>query len=196
MDRISRLLCITGLVASLAQARAMRHVPVPLHKQHDAVGNSDISLYITTDKILATSPLLQTSDVHRRVPVDVVVVTNTTIIAATSTLVIAADSTAPLYDWVAQKITASSDANSCSLVYGTDFDGEVWEGYAYQTISMGFNSDTTATCEDIRTAVGDCADRLHEAHAVRGCCRISYGGTWSGQLRLTAEADGWPSADC
>jgi hypothetical protein len=137
--------------------------------QSDALGHPDLSLYITTDKILATSPLLQTSDVHRRVPVDVDV-TNTT--------------------------TASSDANSCSLVYGTDFDGEVWEGYAYQTISMGFNSDTIATCEDIRTAVGDCADRLHEAHAVRGCCRISYGGTWSGQLRLTAEADGWPSADC
>jgi hypothetical protein len=163
--------------------------------QSDALGHPDLSLYITTDKILATSPLLQTSDVHRRVPVDVDV-TNTTTLAATGTLVIAADSTAPLYHWVAQKITASSDANSCSLVYGTDFDGEVWEGYAYQTISMGFNSDTTATCEDIRTAVGDCADRLHEAHAVRGCCRISYGGTWSGQLRLTAEADGWPSADC
>lgn len=44
--------------------------------------------------------------------------------------------------------------------------------------------------------MGESADRLHEARAVRGFCRSSDGGTWAGQLRLTAEADGWPSADC
>ena len=190
MNRLLRLLCATSVTAALAQARAMAR-----QQQHDASAASDLSLYITTDKILGTSPLLQTHDVHQRVPVSVVV-TNTTTLATPGTLIIADDTSAPLYDWVAQKITASSDANSCTLVYGTDFDGETWEGFAYQAISTGLNCDTTASCETIRAAVGDCADRLHEARAVRGCCRISYGGTWSGQLRLTAEADGWPSADC
>ncbi|RZK82900.1 MAG: hypothetical protein EOO66_25680, partial [Methylobacterium sp.] len=78
-------------------------------------------------------------------------------------LIIAADATTPLYDWIAQKITAISDANSCALIYGTDSDGEIWEGYAYQTISTGLNCDTTAPCETIRAAVGECADSLHEA---------------------------------
>lgn len=188
MDRILRPLCIAGLVAALAQARAVEH-------QRDASGQSDLLLHVTTNKILGTSPLVKSSDIHRRLPVDVVV-TNATTIAATGSLIIAADATTPLYDWVAQKITASSDAHSCALVYGIDFDGEVWEGYAYQTISTGLNCDTTASCEIIRAAVGECAGSLHEARTVRGCCRFSYGGTWSGQLRLTAEADGWPSADC
>lgn len=162
---------------------------------HHPSADSDLSLYITADKILETSPLLKNLDVHPRVPVDVVV-TNITTIAAAGPLVIPADSTTGLYDWVTRKIATSSDANSCAMVYGTDFDGENWEGYAYQTISTGLNCDTTASCEIIRVAVGNCADRLNEAHAVRGCCRLSYGGTWTGQLRLTAEADGWPTADC
>lgn len=190
MNRLLQLLCTIGVAAALAPARVMAR-----QQQRDASGASDLSLYITTDKILGTSPLVQTAGIQPRVPVSVVV-TNTTTLAAPGTLIIAADTSAPLYDWVAQKITASSDANSCTLVYGTDFDGEIWEGFAYQAISTGLNCDTTASCETIRAAVGDCADRLHEARAVRGCCRISYGGTWSGQLRLTAEADGWPSADC
>src|ERR1700712_1123664 len=144
MNRTLRLICVISLAAVLARPRALDH-------QRDTSGDSDLSLYITTDKILANSPLLGNPGINSRVPVDVVV-TNATTIAATGTLIIAEDSTAPLYDWVAQKITASSDANSCSLVYGTDFDGEVWEGYAYQTISTGFNCDTTATCEHIRAA--------------------------------------------
>jgi len=190
MNRLVQLVCIAGLATALAQARAMGR-----HHQRDASGASDLSVYITADKILGTSPLLATSNIHPRVPVDVVLM-NATTIAATGTLIIAADATTPLYDWIAQKITASSDSNPCALVYGTDFDGEIWEGYAYQTISTGLNCDTTASCETIRAAVGECADRLHEARAVRGCCRIGYGGTWDGRLRLTAEADGWPAADC
>jgi hypothetical protein len=190
MKRIVQLLYISALAAALAQARAMER-----HHQRDAPADSNLSLYITTDKIARTSPLLKSSDIHPRVPTNVVL-TNATTIAAADTLIIAADATTPLYDWIAQKITASSDANSCTLVYGTDFDGEVWEGFAYQTVSTGVNCDTTASCKTIRAAVGECADRLHEARAVRGCCRIGYGGTWAGRLRLTAEADGWPAADC
>jgi hypothetical protein len=166
----------------------------PYHRR-DAPVDSNLSLFITTDKISRTSPLPKTSDIHSRALIDVIL-TNATPIAAIVTLIIAADATTPLHDWIVQKITTSSDSDSCTLVYGTDFDGEVWEGFAYQTISTGLNCDTTASCEIIRAAVGECADRLHEARAVRGRCRISYGETWAGRLRLTAEADGWPAADC
>lgn len=183
---MSRLVWFAALAAALTQARASRRTAVP---------DSEMSLSITTDKVLETSPLLKHPDSPQRVPINVTV-TNTTSIAATGNLIIAADSSPGLYDWVARKITAASDANSCAAIYGTDFDGQVWEGYAYQTITKGLNCDTIAPYKTIRTAVGDCADRLHEAYAVRGCCRLSYGGTWTGQLRLTAEADGWPAADC
>jgi len=190
MNRLLQLVCITGLALVLAQARVARR-----HHQRNVSRDSNLSLHITTDKVLSTSPLLRTSGVHPRSPVDVVL-TNATTLAARGTLIIPADSTTPFYDRIAQKITASSDADSCTMICGTDFEGEVWEGLAYQTIPTGSNCDTTASCETIRTAVGECADRLHEARAVRGCCRISDGGTWSGQLRLRAEADGWPLADC
>jgi len=93
MSRPLLLICLTSLATALAQARALDH-------QRDTSGDSDLSLYITTDKILANSPLLGNSGISSRVPVDVVV-TNATTIAATGTLVIAADSTALLYDWVA-----------------------------------------------------------------------------------------------
>lgn len=190
MNRTIQLLSITSLAATLAQARAPGR-----HHQRDAPADSNPSLYITTDRISRTSPLLLSSDIHPRVPINVIL-SNATTIASSDTLIIAADATSPLYDWIAQKITASSDSNSCTLVYGTDFDGEVWEGFAYQTISTGLNCDTTASRETIRATVGECADWLHEARAVRGCCRIRYGGTRDGRLRLTAEADGWPAADC
>lgn len=119
MRRTIQLLCITSFAAALAQARAMER-----HHQRDTPTDSNLSLYITTDKISRTSPLLKSSDIHPRVPIDIVL-SNTTTIAASDTLIIAADATTPLYDRIAQKITASSDANSCALVYGTDFDGEV-----------------------------------------------------------------------
>jgi hypothetical protein len=168
---------IIGLAAAQAQARDMRRAAIPYHQIRDISSDSKLSVSITSDKLLATSPLLQTPGLHQRVP-------------------IAANSRPGLYDWVAAKIAASSDANSCALVYGTDFDGKVWEGYAYQTITAGLNCDTITPYEDIRVAVGICADKLHDAHAVNGSCTFNYGETWTGQLRLTAEADGWPSSDC
>jgi hypothetical protein len=192
---MARFIWTIGLAVALAQARDMRRAAIPYHQTRDLSADSKVLISITSDKLLTTSPLLQTPGLHQRVPIDVVVA-NTTAITATGNLVVAANSRPGLYDWVALKITASSDSNSCALVYGTDFDGEVWEGYAYQTITKGLNCDTITPYEAIRVAVGTCADRLHDAHAVRGCCRFDYGETWIGQLRLTAEADGWPSSDC
>jgi hypothetical protein len=192
---MARYLWIIALAAALAQARDMRRAAIPYHQTRDISSDSKVVVSITLNKLLATSPLLQRPGLHQRVPIDVVV-TNTTAVTATGNLVVSANSRPGLYDWVAAKITASSDANSCALVYGTDFDGEVWEGYAYQTITIGLNCDTITPYEDIRVAVGICADKPHDAHAVRGCCRFTYGETWTGQLRLTAEVDGWPSADC
>jgi hypothetical protein len=189
-----RCVWIIGLAAALVQARDMRIAAVPYRQTRDSSSDSKLLVSITTDKVLATSPLLQTPGLHLRIPINVAV-TNTTAVTATGNFVVAANSSPGLYDWVALKITAISDANSCALVCGTDFDGEVWEGYAYQTITKGLNYDLITPYEDARVAVGICADKLHSAHAVRGCCRFSYGETWIGQLRLTAEADGWPSAD-
>jgi hypothetical protein len=195
MDDMARYLWIIVLAAALAQARDMKRAAVPYHQTRDISSDSKVVVSITSDKLIATSPLLQSPGLHQRVPVEVVV-TKTTSVAATATLVITANSSPGLYDWVALKITAISDAYFCAPIYGTDFDGEIWEGYAYQTITAGPNCDTITPYENIRVAVGTCADKLNDAHAVRGYCRFSYGETWAGQLRLTAEADGWPSADC
>lgn len=128
MNRLLQLVYTTSLAVALAQVRVTGG-----RRQRDSSGDSDLSLYITTDKVLDTSPIPGTSGIDTRSPFDVVL-TNATTLAVRGTLIIAAD---------------SADANSCTMVYGTDFNGEVWEDFAYQKISTGSNCDTTASCETI-----------------------------------------------
>lgn len=92
MNRLLPLVCITGLAVALVQARVAGR-----HRQRDSSGDSDLLLYITTDKVLGTSPLLDISGVHTRSPIDVVP-SNATALAARGTLIIAADPTTPFYD--------------------------------------------------------------------------------------------------
>lgn len=59
MNRTLQLLCIASLATALAQIRVTAR-----HRQRDSPGDSGLSLYITTDKVLGTSPLLGISGVH------------------------------------------------------------------------------------------------------------------------------------
>jgi hypothetical protein len=100
-----------------------------------------------------------------------------------------------IYGYLAQMAKSRSDRNSCTLTYGTDSNDGIFEGYAFNATVTGLKcDDTTAIYEELITAVQGCADDLHNAHAVRGCCGFSHGGMWKGQLRLTADPEAFPAA--
>jgi hypothetical protein len=99
------------------------------------------------------------------------------------------------YGYLAQMAKSRSDQNSCTLTYGTDSNDGIIEGYAFNATVTGSNcDDTSAVYGEILSAVQECADNLHDAHAVRGCCTFSHGGMWKGHLRLTADPGKFPAA--
>ncbi|RHZ49224.1 uncharacterized protein CDV56_105778 [Aspergillus thermomutatus] len=98
-----------------------------------------------------------------------------------------------IYEDIAAMIKSKSNQNSCSLVYGTDSDGTYVEGYAYEATTSGENCDTTAEKKTIIAAVEKCANKLNGQGAIRGCCTMNHGGTWTGHLRLTASPSLYPA---
>jgi hypothetical protein len=108
-------------------------------------------------------------------------------------VIIAGNAAVDLYDNIAAKIKAKSDQNSCTLVFGTDYNDGYYEGYAHQATTTGKNCGTTAIQKTIDNAVRNCATKLNEASAVTGCCNFRHGeGSWHRHLRLSASPERFP----
>lgn len=120
------------------------------------------------------------------------------LVTAAGTTVLAADSAINIYESIADAIKSKSNSNSCSMIIGTDTDGIHIEGFAYEATTSGSNCRTTAEKKTILAAVKKCANHLHSNGAVRGCCKFSHGGTWTGHLRLTGDPRIFPihSVNC
>ncbi|RHZ45091.1 uncharacterized protein CDV56_102260 [Aspergillus thermomutatus] len=103
-----------------------------------------------------------------------------------------------IYEFLAGIIKSKSDANSCTLTYGTDISGDLYYGYAYKATTTGIKCDTTAIKKTILSAVEKCATTLHNSGTTIGCCAFNHGGTWHGHLRLSAEPSIYPvhTVDC
>lgn len=139
------------------------------------------------------SPYLNAaSGLHKRKKIDVAV-KYATVVGGAAGVVLGAQAGTDIYTFIASNIKGKSDQNSCTLTYGTDSDDGTYEGYAFQATTTGSKCDTTAIYKTILHAVQECADDLHAAKAVRGCCTFSHGGTWTGHLRLTANPDKFPA---
>ncbi|KAL4739910.1 hypothetical protein BDV11DRAFT_204773 [Aspergillus similis] len=121
------------------------------------------------------------------------VVAAATIVNSISSVILAANAGIEIYEDIAAIIKSKSNQNSCSLVYGTDSDGTYVEGYAYEATTSGENCDTTAEEKTILAAVEKCANKLNAQGAIRGCCTMNHGGTWTGHLRLTASPSLYPA---
>jgi hypothetical protein len=116
------------------------------------------------------------------------VVAAATIVDSISNVIIAASAGLEIYEDIAAIIKSKSNQNSCSLVYDTYV-----EGYAYEATTSGENCDTTAEKKTILAAVEKCANKLNAQGAIRGCCTMNHGGTWTGHLRLTASPSLYPA---
>ena len=186
-----RVLWLTGLIATLAKAQL--NATVEFETSAAMIAELDMLLAVIPEVLVDTSLLLNTTGLQARQNwIDVVVAAST--VATTGLTAVVADNVAvTLYDNIAAKIKAKSDANSCTLTYGTDSDDGYYEGYAYEATTTGSNWDTTAILAKIETAVQKCATKLNMAGVVRGCCQFSYGGTWTGHLRLTANPSSYPA---
>ena len=137
-------------------------------------------------------PLLNSTRLQRRKAIDVIVA-GSTAASAFGTLVLAANAGAQLYDRIAVVFKGKSDQNSCTLTYETESDDGYYMGYAYEATTTGSNCDTTALEKTMKNAVYSCADKLHNAGAVRGCCQFTHGGTWTRHLRLSADPAKYPA---
>lgn len=163
---------------------------IPCHK------GMDLMLSAVPDTVHHTSHLLQPQNdtspaLTARKSISI---TNVWIgFTGAGTIVLAAKAGLDMYDNIAAKIAKKSKDNSCTLTYGTDSDDGYYMGYAYYAATTGKNCDTTAIKETVHNAVSKCADRLHDAGTVRGCCAFSHGGTWSGHLQLTADPVKYPA---
>jgi hypothetical protein len=157
------------------------------------IENNNSTLSVVPDTLMDTSPLLDTtSRIQKRKAIDVAVKV-ATVVGGSTGIVLGGKAGIDIYEYIAQKIKTKSDQKSCTLTYGTDSNDGTFEGYAFQATTSGSNCDTTAIYKTILNAVKECADDLHNAKAVRGCCTFTHGGTWTGHLRLTADPNKFPA---
>lgn len=147
---------------------------------------------VVPDILASTSPLLNTTGLEKRKKIDVAVKV-ATIAGGGGSIVLAANAALEPYKSIATIIKSHSNANSCTLEYGTDYGHGTYEGYAFYVTTTGKNCDTTALYKTILKAVKNCADRLHNAHAIRGCCNFTHGGTWHGHLKLSGNPSSFPA---
>ncbi|KAJ5573577.1 uncharacterized protein N7459_008004 [Penicillium hispanicum] len=93
---------------------------------------------------------------------------------------------------IAQEIDAQSESNSCAAVTGrkTGFDGVTYN-YYYEASTSGSNCDTTAELKTIVSAIDDAWDDLGSHSAA--CLTMSHGGTWQGNLGITAMQSDYPA---
>lgn len=164
----------------------MNNVTVNFDTSAQTIPGSEMSFAVIPEVLASDSPLLNTTSLEARGAIEVTVAV-ATVISSAASVVLAGNAAADLYNTIAAKIKAKSDANSCTLTYGTDSDDGYYEGYAYEATTTGSNCDTTAILTTIQKAVKKCATKLSDAGASRGCCKFRHGGTWTGHLRLTAE---------
>lgn len=169
----------------------MNNVTVDFDTSSQTIAGSEMSLAVIPEILADSSPLLNTTGLEARGAIKVSVAV-ATVIGSGASVIIAGNAAVDLYDNIAAKIKAKSNANSCTLTYGTDSDDGYYEGYAYEATTTGSNCDTTALLKTIQTAVKKCATDLSTGGATRGCCKFTHGGTWTGHLRLTAEPVKFP----
>ncbi|KAJ5116220.1 hypothetical protein N7456_000568 [Penicillium angulare] len=97
-----------------------------------------------------------------------------------------------IWAFIAGIIKSKSEANSCTLNYGTDTSSEYFYGYAYKATTTGKDCGTTVEGKTILNAVDKCASTLHFKGAAVGCCTFRHGATWHGHLQLSAEPNIYP----
>jgi hypothetical protein len=189
-NKMVRAIWLAGTFAFVAQARAQGtgQATISFDTAPRVIDDLGTQLSVIPDTLLEDSPLLNLTGLEKRKKIDLIVAV-ATVVGSTASVVIAANAGTDIYEYIAQKIKDKSDRNSCTLTYGTDSDDGSYEGYAFQATTTGSNCDTTAIYQTILNAVEDCANKLHNARSVRGCCKSSHGGTWTGHLRLTADPD-------
>jgi len=84
--------------------------------------------------------------------------------------------------YLATVIKTASNQNTCAVVSG-NVDGV---SYQYQATTSGPNCDTTASQDDILSAVLKAVQAMLDTSGQVACFKLSHGGTWTGNLQLAA----------
>lgn len=197
-----RLFYLAGLAATAIQAQQQQHqqqendtASIMFDTNPNSIDDLGSTLAVVPLIVHPDSPLLKnTTDIALQERSDINVVT--VIVASVSagfTAILAAKAGLDFYDNIIAKIKSQSDQNSCTLVYGQETVGGIYQSYAYQATTTGKNCDTTALEKTIKKAVYDCADRLSESQATFACCRFDHEGTWTGHLAISSDPKNHPA---
>ncbi|KAF7171393.1 hypothetical protein CNMCM5623_003770 [Aspergillus felis] len=187
---VSSLLAFGLIDRCLANNNITTVTYTPITEEWAGLGtNLTVTFDIVSDDYLS---LYTNNTLDKRTGITTVAAAATIVTAATN-VILAAKAGLEIYEDIAAIIKSKSNQNSCSLVYGTDSDGTYVEGYAYEATTSGENCDTTAEKKTILAAVEKCANKLNAQGAIRGCCTMNHGGTWTGHLRLTASPSLYPA---
>jgi hypothetical protein len=181
---------LTWLAATAVQSQQNFNASVFYNTSPKAIDNSQWTVAVVPAILHPESPLLnntETTALQKRKTIDVVIAAG----IAIGSLISAGKAAS---DFIAAKIKEQSDRNSCTFIHGTIHDGQTYLEYAYHATTTGKNCDTTAILKTIQNAVQKCADALHRAGSVMGCCNFSHGGTWTGHLQLSADPKNDPAA--
>jgi hypothetical protein len=130
-----------------------------------------------------------TSDLNKRTGISTVV----TAVKYGAKTIATVKQSIEILEFIAGLVKSKSEADSCTLTYGTDISGELFYGYAYKATTTGENCDTTAEKKTILSAVEKCATTLYKKGATVGCCTFHHGGTWHGHLQLSAMPNLYPA---
>lgn len=200
MVRASWIVWLAAAVAQAQQQQLLKNATVEFdtspQRVHCDQEGMELTMSVRPHALDPSSPLLQprntsSSSLEARRSIQI---TNVWIgVSGFGTAILGANAALDMYDNIAGKINKKSDKNSCTLTYGTEYDDSKYVGYAFKATTTGDNCDTTAIEKTIRNAVHDCADKLHTAGVVTGCCAFNHGGTWTGHLQLTSQPDRFPA---
>ncbi|KAJ5715388.1 Ras-like protein [Penicillium malachiteum] len=153
-------------------------ITTPIFQEWDDGSNMTVTLRVINADY-AWEYANTTSDLSKRTRVSTVA----TVVKTGADVITVAKGTKEIWEFVAGIIKSKSDAESCTLTYGTDLSGEYFYGYAYKATTTGKNCDTTAERKTILNAVDRCAKKLQSKGAAVGCCTFAHGGNLA-----------WPSA--
>ncbi|KAJ5622881.1 hypothetical protein N7490_011486 [Penicillium lividum] len=100
-----------------------------------------------------------------------------------------------IVDFVAGVMKTKSNSDSCTVTKGTDTGDSETYGYAYRATTTGDNCDTTAELKTLISAVTTCFNNMNEHGCTLCCCQFDHGGTWRGNLQMSADPTSYPATD-
>ncbi|KAH7186207.1 uncharacterized protein B0J16DRAFT_400218 [Fusarium flagelliforme] len=91
---------------------------------------------------------------------------------------------------------AAWEANSCSVTWNTESDGNRYHGFSYHASGESLDCEEMSSKSDIMLEVEECTKRYSAEGAPTGCCKTTTSpGRWELRVSMNSTADPTELAD-